>query len=95
MKNPRGNREQHFTIFSNFLLTLWIPPMRGSLPKTHPFLPDLTGYLPALEAVADRLREARPGWMDAVKSAMEMACKHVLLDVRVEKRRKLSQTLQV
>ncbi|HNB53676.1 MAG TPA: hypothetical protein PK530_17130 [Anaerolineales bacterium] len=72
--------------------------MRTSNLKKHTFRPDLTEYLPYIEALTDKLNEEsifKMSMTDAVKIAIEMACKNVLPDVRVEKKRKLYQTLKV
>lgn len=66
--------------------------------KKHAFRPDLTDYLPYIEALTDKLNEESMLNMsrtDAVKIAIESACKKVLPDVRVEKKRKLYQTLKI
>ena len=60
--------------------------------KKPTFRPDLTDYLPYIEALTDKLNEESISKMsrtDAVKIAIE----NVLPDVRVEKKRKLYQTL--
>lgn len=64
------------------------------------FRPDLTDYLPYIEALTDKLNEEsilKMSRTDAVKIAIELACKNVLLAarVRVEKKRKLYQTLKM
>jgi hypothetical protein len=66
--------------------------------KKTTFRPDLTDYLPYIEALTDKLNEESVFKMsrtDAVKIAIELACKNVLPDVRVEKKRKLYQTLKM
>ncbi len=65
--------------------------------KRPAFRPDLTDYLPYIEALVDKLNEEslfKMSRTDAVKIAIELACKNVLPDVRVEKKRKLYQTLK-
>jgi len=77
------------------LLTYFI---RTSDQKKHTFRPDLTEYLPYIEALTDKLNEEsilKMNMTAAVKIAIEMACRNVLPDVRVEKKRKLYQTLKV
>jgi hypothetical protein len=66
--------------------------------KRPTFRPDLTDYLPYIEALTDKLNEEsilKMSRTDAVKIAIELACKNVLPDVRVEKKRKLYQTLKM
>ena len=73
-------------------------PMRPSHLKKHTFRPDLTEYLPYIAALTDKLNEdsiLKMSMTDAIKIAIELACKHVLPDVRIEKKRKLYQTLKV
>lgn len=78
-------------------LPLWSYLMRTSKLKKHTFRPDLTENLPYIEALTDKLSEEsilKMSMTGAVKIAIEMACKNVLPDVRVEKKRKLYQTLR-
>ena len=66
--------------------------------KKTTFRPDLTDYLPYIEALTDKLNEEsifKMSRTDAVKIAIELACKNVLPAVRVEKKRKLYQTLKM
>lgn len=66
--------------------------------KKPTFRPDLTDYLPYIEALTDKLNEEsllKMSRTDAVKIAIELACKNVLPAVRVEKKRKLYQTLKM
>jgi hypothetical protein len=66
--------------------------------KKRTFRPDLTDYLPYIAALTDKLNEEsilKMSRTDAVKIAIELACKNVLPDVRVEKKRKLYQTLKM
>ena len=62
----------------------------------YAFRPDLTDYLPYIQALADKLNEEsvlKMSLTDAVKIAIELACKNVLPDVRIVKKRKLYKTL--
>ena len=66
--------------------------------KKPAFRPDLTEYLPYIEALTDKPNEEsllKMSRTDAVKIAIELVCKNVLPDVRVEKERKLYQTLKM
>ncbi len=66
--------------------------------KKSIFRPNLTEYLPYIEALTDKLNEEsvlKMSRTDAVKIAIELACKNVLPDVRVDKKRKLYQTLKM
>jgi hypothetical protein len=66
--------------------------------KKLTFRPNLTEYLPYIEALTDKLNEEsifKMSRTDAVKIAIELACKNVLPAVQVEKKRKLYQTLKM
>ncbi len=66
--------------------------------KNHTFRPNLTDYLPYIEALTDKLNEESVFKMsrtDAVKIAIELACKNVLPNIRIEKQRKLYRTLEM
>jgi exonuclease V gamma subunit len=66
--------------------------------KKYVFRPDLTDYLPYIHALTDKLNEEsslKMSLTDAVKIAIEQACKNVLPDIRIEKKRKLYQTLKM
>ncbi|HLF89890.1 MAG TPA: hypothetical protein VI451_13150 [Anaerolineales bacterium] len=69
--------------------------MYDSWMKKYAFRPGLTDDLPTIQALADQLNEESVLTMsltDAVKIAIELACKNVLPDVRIEKKRKFYQT---
>jgi hypothetical protein len=60
------------------------------------YRPDLTDYLPCIEALTDRLNEDaiyKMSRTDAVKIALERALEKVVPDVVVDKKRKLYQKL--
>ncbi len=72
--------------------------MRTSKLKQHTFRLDQTEYLPHLETLTDKLNKEsilKMSMTEAVKIAIEMACKNVLPDVRIEKKRRLYQTLKM
>ncbi|GAB4582142.1 MAG: hypothetical protein Fur0022_48980 [Anaerolineales bacterium] len=61
--------------------------------KKYSFRPDLTDYLPYVQAMADKLNEEsilKMSLTDAVKIAIELACKNILPDIRFEKKRKVA-----
>ena len=66
--------------------------------KRPTFRPDLTDYFPYIQALTDKLNEEsifKMSRTDAVKIAIELACKNFPPGVRVEKKRKLYQTLKI
>ena len=71
--------------------------MRPSNPKKYTFRPDLTASLPYIEALTDKSNEEstlKMGMTDAVKIAIKIACKNVLSDVRIEKKRKVVSNIK-